>query len=140
MPLSKSFLQQSSGIVKLRERYTNANEQLYITNTDHSRAQRVAKENAKQILQEYYFPKMSKVASEVVANGEVCNKAENDRHLKKQELGKTPIPLYVGEMLHIDIFSTDKKIFLTCIDKVSKFAIVQPLASRGIKDVRAPIL
>jgi len=119
---------------------TNANEQLEITNTEHNRAHRAAQENAKQILRDYYFPNMSKLASEVVANCKVCNKAKYDRHPKKQELGTTPIPSYVGEMLHIDIFSTDKKIFLTCIDKFSKFAIVQPLISRAIIDVRAPIL
>jgi len=43
-------------------------------------------------------------------------------------------------MLHIDIYSTDKRFFLTCIDKFSKFAVVQPLLSRAIVDVRSPIL
>ncbi|KAH8340342.1 hypothetical protein KR074_002460 [Drosophila pseudoananassae] len=47
---------------------TNANEQLEITNTEHNRAHRAAQENAKQILRDYYFPNMSKLASEVVAN------------------------------------------------------------------------
>lgn len=83
---------------------------------------------------------MSKLANEDVANCKVCNKAKYDRHPKRQELGSTPIPSYVGEMLHIDIFSTDKKIFLTSVDKLSKFAIVQPLSSRAIVDVRAPVL
>ncbi|KAH8338725.1 hypothetical protein KR074_003729 [Drosophila pseudoananassae] len=47
---------------------TNANEQLEITNTEHNRAHRAAQENAKQILRDYDFPNMSKLASEVVAN------------------------------------------------------------------------
>ncbi|KAH8339635.1 hypothetical protein KR074_002912 [Drosophila pseudoananassae] len=41
-----------------------------------------------------------------------------------------------GEMLHIDIFSTDTKYFLTCIDKFSKFAVVQPVPSRTIEDLK----
>jgi len=61
------------------------------------------------------------------------------RHPKKQQ-GSTPIPSHVGEVLNINIFSTDKKIFLTCIDKFSKFAVIQPLSSRPIIYVRAPIL
>jgi len=43
-------------------------------------------------------------------------------------------------MLHIDIYSTDKKFILTCVDTFSKFGVVQPLLSRAIIDVRSPIL
>jgi len=82
----------------------------------------------KQLLSEYYFPKITKLASEIVAN---CN-----RHPLKHELGETPVPSHVGEMLHIDIFSTDKKYFLTCIEKFSKFAMVQPIPSRTIEDLK----
>jgi len=43
-------------------------------------------------------------------------------------------------MLHIDIFSTDKKYFLTCVDKFSKFAMVQPIPSRTIEDLKPALL
>lgn len=43
-------------------------------------------------------------------------------------------------MLHIDIFSTDKKFFLTCVDKFSKFAVVQPVSSRTILELKIPII
>lgn len=76
----------------------------------------------------------------MVANCKVCDKAKYDRHPKKQELGVTPIPTRVGEIIHIDIFSTAGKHFLTAVDKFSKFALVQPIASRTIMDVKIPIL
>jgi len=79
-------------------------------------------------------------AKEVVANCRVCTQAKYDRHLKKQELEETPIASYAGEIVHIDIFSTDRKLFLTCIDKFSKFAIVQPVVSRTIVHITAPLL
>jgi len=107
---------------------TNANKQLEITSTEHNHANRAAQENAKPILRDYYFPNMSKLACEVVANCKVCNKAMYGRHPKKQQ-GSTPIPSHVGEVLNINIFSTDKKIFLTCIDKFSKFAVIHPILS-----------
>lgn len=72
--------------------------------------------------------------------GKVCTQAKYDRHPKKQELGETPIPSYTGEMLHIDIFSTNRKLFLACIDKFSKFAVVQPVTSRTIVDITGPLL
>lgn len=116
------------------------NEQIEIVNTEHNRAHRAAQENVKQILDDYYFPKMAKLAAEIVTNCKTCNKAKYHRHPRKQEMGATPIPSYTGEMLHIDIFSTDKKYFLTCVDKFSKFAVVQPIPSRTIIDLKIPII
>ncbi|GBP98456.1 Retrovirus-related Pol polyprotein from transposon gypsy [Eumeta japonica] len=116
------------------------NEQMEIVNTEHNRAHRAAQENVKQILEDYYFPKMTKLANEIVANCRICTRAKYDRHPRVQEMGETPIPSYVGEMLHIDIFSTDKKHFLTCVDKFSKFAVVQPIQSRTIIDLKIPIM
>lgn len=66
------------------------------------------------------------------ANCRVC--AKYIRH-NKQEMCQTPLPFYVGEMLHIDVSSTDIKYFLTRIDKFSKFAIVQTIPSLTIIDL-----
>uniref|UniRef100_A0A0A1WWW7 RNA-directed DNA polymerase n=1 Tax=Zeugodacus cucurbitae TaxID=28588 RepID=A0A0A1WWW7_ZEUCU len=119
---------------------TNKDEQREIVTTEHNRAHRAAQENVKHILCDYYFPKMSKLANEIVTNCKICTRAKYDRQPRMQEFGVTPIPSYAGEMLHIDIFSTDKKLFLTCVDKFSKFAVVQPIPSRTITDVKIPIL
>jgi len=83
---------------------------------------------------------MAKLANEIVTNCRTCAKAKYDRHPRKQELGETPVPSRVGEMLHIDIFSTDRKYFLTCIDKFSKFAVVQPIPSRTVEDFKPALL
>jgi len=90
---------------------TDKNEQYEIVTAEHNRAHRAAQENIKQVLRDYYFPKMGSMTKEVIANCRVCTQAKYDRHPKKQELGETPIPSYTGEM--------------TCIDKFSKFAVVQ---------------
>jgi len=58
----------------------------------------------------------------------------------QQTIAETSIPGYTGESIHIDIFWTDQKHFLTCIDKFSKSAIVQPIDSRAIVDIKTPIL
>jgi serine/threonine-protein phosphatase PP1 catalytic subunit len=107
---------------------------------EHNRAHRAAQENVKQVLSENYFPKMAKLAGEIVQNCKTCARAKYDRHPKKQEIGETPIPSNTGEMLHIDIFSTDRKFFLTCVDKFSKFAVVQPINSRTIEDLKPALL
>lgn len=116
------------------------NEQTEIVVTEHNRAHRAAQENVKQILEDYYFPKMTKIANEVVSNCKTCSRAKYQRHPKKHIISETLIPSYAGEILHIDIYSTDRKHFLTCLDKFSKFAVVQPIQSRTINDVKLPII
>lgn len=119
---------------------TDQNEQQEIIVAEHNRAHRAAQENVKHILEDYFFPKMEKKTKQLVANCRVCSQAKYDRHPKKQVIAQTPIPTYCGETLHIDIFSTGSKYFLTCIDKFSKFAIVQSLKSRTIVDVKPQLL
>ena len=58
-----------------------------------------------QILLDYYFPKMGKIAVEIVVSCKVY-----DRHAKKHDMCVTPIPSGVGELIHIDIFSTARKL------------------------------
>lgn len=44
------------------------NEMLEIITTEHNRARRAPQENAKQIMEDYYFPKMVRVAKKVALN------------------------------------------------------------------------
>jgi len=83
---------------------------------------------------------MAKLAREIVANCKTCAGAKYDRNPKKRELGETPVPSHIGEILHIDIYSTDRKYFLTCIEKFSKFAVVQHVHSRTIEDLKPALL
>lgn len=106
---------------------SDTKEQREIAIAEHNRAHRAAQKNAQQILQDYFFTKIGRLTTEIVANSRVCTMNKHNRHPIKQEIGKTPIPSYAGEILHVDIYSTDQKYFLTCIDKFSKFAIVQPI-------------
>lgn len=116
------------------------NDQLEIIAAEHNRAHRAAQENVKQILRDYFFPKMEKKAKEVVLNCRICSKSKYNRQHRKHKIADTPIPLYSGEILHIDIFSTDSKYFLTCVDKFSKFAVVQTIASRTILDIKPQLI
>jgi len=54
---------------------------------EHNRAHRAAQENVKQVPQEYYFLKMTRIANEIVLSCKVCARAKYDRHPRKWELG-----------------------------------------------------
>jgi len=119
---------------------TEKSEQLEIAVTEHNRAHRAAQRNVKQIQSDYLFPKMTRIVTEIVTNFTVCSKGKYNRHPEKQAISKTPVPTSLGEILHVDIFSTDGKYFLTAVDKFSKFASVQPITSRAIIDINTPLL
>lgn len=119
---------------------TNKDEQREIVCTEHNRAHRGAQNVVETVLRDYYFPGMGKIAAEVVANCSICRESKYVRHPVKQVLGKTPIPSQPGERIHVDIFSTDNKHFLTCIDKFTKFALVHEISSRNIVDITPAIL
>lgn len=118
----------------------NKVDQLELVTIEHNRAHRNMQENFKQLISEYYFPEMRKTLKNTVANCKICHENKYQREPPNPELGKTPIPTRPGEILHIDVFTTDKQHFLTCIDKFSKFAVVYPIASRSTLDIKNALL
>lgn len=119
---------------------TNKSDQVEILATQHNRAHRSARENTLQVLKDYFFPNIYKSSKEIASNCKICLEAKYQRHPPNPTIGKTPIPAQPGEILHFDIYSTDRCHFLTCIDKFSKFAIVSPINSRSIIDVKGPMM
>lgn len=105
----------------------------------HKRAHRNANENRQQIIKEFYFPKMSSKIKNLVKQCSTCKENKYERHPNKPILKPTPIPEYPGHILHIDIYSTEKHLILTAIDKFSKFAQARVLRTKAIEDVRKPL-
>lgn len=105
----------------------------------HRRAHRNAEENRIQLLENYYFPKMSSKIRTLVNRCVTCKENKYDRHPNKPHLNHTPIPSYPGNILHIDIFSTEKYLVLTAVDKFTKFAQAKIISSRSIEDIKKPL-
>lgn len=105
----------------------------------HNRAHRGAVENRLQILEKFYFPKISKKLRTYIKMCHVCNENKYDRHPNKIIISKTPIPKYPGHTLHIDIYSTEKNLVLTAIDKLTKLAQGKIIKSRAVEDIRRPL-
>lgn len=105
----------------------------------HNRAHRNAIENKLQILEKAYFPSMITKIKRILKLCSTCKKNKYDRHPNQPKLNATPIPNYPGQVIHIDIFSTDKKLVLTAIDKFSKYAQTKILQGKSIEDIRRPL-
>lgn len=105
----------------------------------HSRAHRNARENKMQLIETFYFPKMSEKLNRIISQCKICKEAKYDRHPNKFNISPTPVPQYAGEILHVDIWTTEKNFILTAIDKLTKYVQAMPIKSRSIGDIREPL-
>lgn len=104
-------------------------------------AHRGIKENIGQLIKICYFPKMHKKTKQYINTCEVCKIEKYDRKPQKDLPVKTPIPQYPGEIVHIDIFAYNQNnIFISSIDKMSKFVKIKPIKSKSILDVQQPLM
>lgn len=71
-------------------------EQLYLIEQEHKRAHRNFNENYKQLQRKCFFPNMKKDTQNYAKNCQICKVNKYERHPKKQEIGKTPIPTLVN--------------------------------------------
>lgn len=68
-----------------------------------------------------------------------CKENKYERHPNNPILKPTPLPEYPGHTLHIDIYSTERRLILTAVDKFSKFAQARILKTKATEDVRGPL-
>lgn len=129
-------VRQTQNIVEDVLMQTNQDEIILKT---HQRAHRNSEENRKQILEKYYFPQMNRKIKFLLKQCTICKENKYERHPNNQIINSTPIPNFPGHIIHIDIYSTEKKLVLTALDKFSKLAYAKVIKSRAIEDIRRPL-
>jgi len=87
---TKSFVQDITDITEQRE----------IVIAEHNRAHRAAQENVKQILSDYIFPKMLRLATETTLNCKTCSMAKYKRHPSKQVVAETPKLFFLHALIN----------------------------------------
>lgn len=119
---------------------TNPDDQSDIIAKEHQRAHRCYKDVSTKILQSYFFPNISKQVKAFISSCDICWRSKYQRKPIVEPIRETPIPTKVGEILHVDIFSTNQAQFLTCVDKLSKFALIEPISSRSLVDIKPALI
>lgn len=120
--------------------FKTAEEQNLIIEQTHETAHRGVWENKKQITKRFFFPRMKFKITQFIKLCTMYNKNKYDRHPYKIRLGFTPSAQKPHEIVHIDIFLTPPHIFLSVIDKLSRYGVIIPIISRTIMDVRSGLL
>lgn len=89
-------------------------------------------ENFAELKTIIYHPQLRIRITQYINNCDICNKEKYDRHPIKQEYKITETPGKPGEIIHVDVFySLQKTLFLTFIDKFSKFAQAIKIKNRS---------
>ena len=115
-------------------------EQNLIIEQTHNSAHRGTWENHKQVTKRFFFPRIKHKITNFIKLCRICNKNKYDRHPFKINLGSTPDPKKPLDIMHIDIFISQPDIYLSAIDKFSRFGILISIKSRTIVDIRKGLL
>lgn len=78
-----------------------------------------------------YYPKLMELIQIIINQCEVCQEVKYDRRPIKPKLQHTETPTDINEIIHIDTYIIMKNIFLTVIDKFSKFGSAYYLTDRN---------
>lgn len=82
---------------------------------------------------------MMEKSKRIAKNCQTCKEYKYNRRPNKPQFQPTPIPKNPGEIIHIDIYSTEGNLVLTAIDKFSKYALGKILKSKAVEDIKEPL-
>lgn len=102
----------------------------------HNRAHRGIEDNLREITRKFFFPRMKAKVTTFVNVCDICLENKYERRPYKVKLAYTPIPRKPLDIMHVDIFMTGKNSFLSAVDKLSRYAILIPIKSRSIPDIK----
>lgn len=105
----------------------------------HDRAHRGIEDNYRIISRQFYFPKMKIKVTKFINLCHTCLENKYERNPYKPKYVYTPIPEKPLDILHVDLFISSPNIFITAVDKLSRYAILIPIKSRSIPDVKKGI-
>ena len=106
----------------------------------HNRAHRGIEENFLALKQTHYFPRMKKKIRKFIELCTICKLAKYDRRPYNLKLSETPIQKKPLDVVHVDIFISGPNLFLSAVDKFSRFGVFIPIKSRSIVDVRRRLI
>lgn len=106
----------------------------------HNQAHRGAQENHQEMNRKYYFPGMKRKIQRFVNMCETCLENKYERHPYNIKIHTPEIPNKPFEIIHLDIFISQPYLFLTAVDKFTRFGMLIPIKSRSIPDIRAALV
>lgn len=123
----------------LQDVQTEEDQNIIIKQT-HERAHRGIEENFQEINRKYFFPRMKSKVRVFVNLCNICLENKYERKPYQMKFAYTPVPRQPLDILHVDIFISAPNFFLSAVDKLSRFAILIPVKSRSIPDIKRAVV
>lgn len=116
----------------LLEDIRNPDDQDKLINEYHSNHNhRGIQETLEHLKRDYFFPYMKSKITQCINHCNICQAMKYDRRPPKPVFEKPEIPSKPLDIVHMDVYSINKRNILTLIDKFSKFASAYLLDSRN---------
>lgn len=118
--------------IKLKD-IIEKNEMLEIIQQEHEQKNhRGISEIFSELKKHYFYPNLQTEIQKFINNCEICNLAKYDRHPLEIPMQVTETPKQFNDIIHIDIwFPVRKRMYLTTLDKFSKYATIHKLEDRN---------
>lgn len=124
---TSKFTDNGPTLIRCTQKLTDVldkEEQLQIINNYHEGKtnHRGTKETAARLKLKYYWPNIQRDIEEFIKNCEICKRSKYERIPEIMPMMLTETPTKPFQILHMDAFVMEQKIFLTIIDAFSKLA------------------
>lgn len=106
----------------------------------HETSHRGINENHAEIIRRFFFPNIKAKIRKYFILCHICNKAKYERRPYKIKHGEITIPEKPLDIIHVDIFISQPNLFLSVVDKLTRFGTLISIKSRAIPDIRKAIL
>lgn len=101
---------------------------------------RGTEETWQHLRRKFYWKNMKNDIKTFINNCQVCQRQKYDRHPNKVPFNLTETPSKPLEIVHADIFHINNKMFITFIDKFSRFAQAFQLSTKNSTEISNKII
>lgn len=88
----------------------------------------------------YYFPNSQLLIQNIINECHVCNLAKTEHRDTKMPMKITPQPNFCREKFVIDIYSSEGKHYVSCIDVYSKFATLEQVPTKDWIECKSALM
>lgn len=118
------------------EDVANETRQDALISREHERAHRGIHEVESQLKRSYFFPKMQNKIKLFINTCKICNVHKYERKPYNIKLSPRPVTSKPLDRVHMDIFSIDKRSFLSLVDSFSKHTQLIHIETKNLVDVK----
>lgn len=110
-----------------REDIVDKDSQINLVQSVHNRAHRNYTNNLLELNKDYFWPTMHQDCKQFALQCKTCLTEKYERRPLKEKINPTPIPSKPGESIQMDLFHLGGNLFISTIDRYSKYCYMREI-------------